>query len=134
MYEDDDSIDFKPVDKKEKPVDMHDKIDTELLKIRDKIKIMDDIKTNPPVPGEMKQIISEGVYAVDLDALLSAQLSDCPATVNPMIIDHAVRTAVDIKNTYKPEKRLPEFNFIWILVLIVGLGMVFLFARMFGVF
>lgn len=128
MYEDDDSIDFKPVDQEK---DMHDKIDTELLKIRDRIKIMDDVKTKPPIPGEMTQTIPEGVYAVDLDTLLSAQINDCPATVIPMLIDHGVRTAVDIKQTYKPKKRVLDFQYWWVIFLIIGLMGVLLIGSMF---
>ena len=116
---------FKP---KEKDVattttvdDVHSKLDEKLMEIKDGVKLVDDVKNNPPQPGEMLTEIPEGSYAVDLDTLLSAQLVECPAFVNPMIIDHAVRTAVDIKDTYKPEKRLPNFNYMWIIVLIIGL-------------
>jgi len=85
--------------------DVHSKIDEELFKIRDKVKIIDDIKTNPPPPGAVGVTLEKGVHEIDLSTLLSSQIVDCPGTVIPMLIDHGVRTAVDIKDTYKPERR-----------------------------
>ena len=103
--------------------------------IRDKIQLMDNIKNNPPRPGEMKQTIAEGVYEIDLDALLAAQINDCPATVIPMLIDHGVRTAVDIKQTYKPEKRILDFQYWWVIFLAIGLlGALWIGLSMLGVF
>ena len=129
----DDKFSFKPGKK-----DVHDDIDTELksLQKRDKIQLVTDVKEKPPKPGEMKVEIKDGeVYAIDLNALLLAQLSDCPATVIPMLIDHGVRTAVDIKKAYNPEKRHLDFQYWWLIFLIIGLGGAVLFAdMMFGLF
>lgn len=111
---------------------IHDDIDKALMKLetRDKIKVLSEIKESPPKPNYMKTNIDGNIYAIDLNVLLQAQIADCPATVIPMLIDHAVRTAVDIKDTYKPEKRILDFTWIWLLILIIGLGIVFLVMNM----
>jgi len=130
------SIDEEPV-KKEKPVgrDIDKEVDKELLKIRDKIKLVDDVKTNPPRPGEMLTPIPEGTYAIDLNTLLAAQLVDAPGTVIPMLIDHGVRTAVDIKDTYKPERRVLDFQYWWVIFLVIGMiAMVFILNMIFKIF
>lgn len=97
--------------------------------VRDKIQLTNKVKTNLSPTGALETQVPDGVYAVDCNALLRAQISDCPSTVIPMLIDHGIRTAVDIRNTYRPEKRLPSFNLIWLLLLIVGFGIFILFAN-----
>jgi len=115
-----DDVSFKPKPEK----DIHSEIDEKLLGLhnRDKIKLLNEVKENPPEPGEMEVEIKEGIYAIDLNTLLAAQLSDCPATVIPMLIDHGVRTAVDIKDTYRAEKRKLAFEYWWVIFLIIGMG------------
>jgi len=125
-----DEWNLKPKPKME---DIDETVDKEMLRVRDKIQLMDEVKRNPPLPGEMNQSIKDDIYEIDLDTLLAAQLNDCPATVIPMLIDHGVRTAVDIKNTYKPERRILDFQYWWIIFLIVGLVGVLMVANMFGV-
>jgi len=125
-----DEAEFRPI-VDEKPRDIHSEIDTEIFKIRDKVRLVDEAKKHPPKPGVMKTEIPDGVYAIDLNALLAAQLSDCPATIIPMLIDHGVRTAVDIKETYKPEKRIMDFNYWWVIAVIIGSPVVLLIANMF---
>ena len=113
-----DEISFKP------DADIHDEISSKLDDIKtkdkiDKIKLRNKIANEPPDKNVMSVNIEEGVYQIDLRALLDAQIADCPATVIPMLIDHGVRTAVDIKDTYKPEKRTLRFEYWWILVLMI---------------
>jgi len=122
----DDDVSFKPVE----PQDIDTRVDESLKKIRDKIKLKDDIKNNPPEKGKMLTQIPPGTYAIDLNALLNAQITNCPGTVIPMLIDHGVRTAVDIKETYKPEKRNIEFKWLWAVVLVLGLMIVVYFSGM----
>lgn len=129
----DDTPVFRPVDKELPQIESE--IDTKLLEIRDKIKIQDDIKQNPPKKGELSVEVPEGYYSIDLRSLLLAQLSDCPSTVIPMLIDHGVRTAVDIKEAYKPEKRTIPFHYWWVLILFIGIMVIVYFGlSMFGVF
>ena len=120
------SFEFIPSGKPSKSVGSE--IDKHMDEIRDKIKLADEVKQHPPEKDVMKEVIGEGVYAVDLNCLLMAQLSDCPATVIPMLIDHAVRTNIDIKEAYKAKKRLPSFNFVWLIILLFGLiaGLLFM--------
>jgi len=132
MPKEDEDVSFKPVEPEK---DIHTKVDERLQKVRDKMKLLDDIKNDPPPPGTMKTVIPPGSYAVDLNALLAAQISDCPATVIPMLIDHGVRTAVDIKDTYRTEKRHLDFQYWWVIFLVIGLFAVIYFANMiFGIF
>jgi len=123
---------FKP--KKQIGGSIEEQIDEELKSLhnRDKIKLMNNVKEKPPEQGDMTVSFEEGVYQVDLRTLLNAQISDCPATVIPMLIDHGVRTAVDIKDTYKPEKRFVRFEYWWIIFLILGFGIGFLVLNMLG--
>jgi hypothetical protein len=124
-------ISFKPKHQE----DINSRVDNELLRIRDRIKLVDDIKKNPPKPGVLNIDIPDGTYEIDLNTLLAAQITDCPATIIPMLIDHGVRTAVDIKETYKPEKRMLDFSYWWLIVLIIGLVAIVMIANMiFGIF
>jgi len=118
-----------------KPTNIEEKVDEEIKQLTDKIKTRIEIENNPPIPGEMKTEIPEGTYAVDLNTLLSAQIVDCPSTVIPMLIDHGVRTAVDIKETYKPEKRVLDFQYWWVIFLVIGLfALLWVANMMFGIF
>ena len=118
-----------------KPTNIEEKVDEELKQLTDKIKIRTNIENNPPIPGEMKTEIPEGQYAIDLNTLLAAQIVDCPSTVIPMLIDHGVRTAVDIKETYKPEKRVLDFQYWWVIFMVIGLfALLWIANMMFGIF
>ena len=135
---DDDYNPFKPVDKNHiEKGNVEDEIDRKLMDLRenDKIKLMNEVQKSPPEPKDMEVELPDDVYRIDLRTLLNAQLSDCPSTVIPMLIDHAVRTAVDIKDTYRPERRLPQFEYMWVIFLIIGLGAGFIILNwMFGIF
>lgn len=131
----DDVIDFKPVKD-----DVEGEIDKSIKRkkpmkfaVEDRIRIAHEIKSNPPRPGFMKVDVPPAIYSIDLNTDAHWWFNHV-CTVFPLLLDQGIRTHVDIKDSFKPKKRLPDFNFIWILILIVGLGMVFLMARMFGVF
>lgn len=121
-----DDVSFKPI---EKP-DINTKVDETIQRVRDKLKLQEDIKNKPPEKGEMTTVIPPGTYAIDLNALVNAQIVNCPGTVIPMLIDHGVRTAVDIKETYKPEKRIISFKWLWAVVLFLGVMVVTYFSGM----
>lgn len=105
------------------------------LETRDKIRLMDEIKRHPPKPGYDGVKLDEDLYAIDLHTLYNAQLSDRPSTVNPMIVDHAVRTAVSKRQAYRPEKRELGFAYWWVIFLVIGIiGMVWLGGSMFGLY
>lgn len=125
-----DELSFKPSSKLGKPDGIDDKVDEKLKEIGDKIQLTNKAEKNPPEPGEMKVELKPGLYEVDLNTLLNAQLSDCPATVIPMLIDHGVRTAVDIKNVYRPEKRYLGFQYWWVIFLAIGFVCVLMLGNM----
>lgn len=105
------------------------------LETRDKIKLMDEVKRHPPKPGYDGVKLDDDLYAIDLHCLYNAQLSDRPSTVNPMIVDHAVRTAVSKKQAYRPERRELGFAYWWVIFLVIGIiGMVWLGGSMFGLY
>jgi len=144
---DDDDFSFKPKQPNDKGDDLgfrpkrdvsgeiDKKINGNVHAVRDKLKLLNDVRENPPKKGVMETRVEEGLYAIDLRALLDAQLTDCPATVIPMLIDHGVRTAVDIKDTYRPEKRILPFEYWWIIFLIIGIGGgILLLQMLFGIF
>jgi len=102
------------------------------------------IKDNPPKPGYMKVelfeekgpneepvIVSKSgndgkekkfkhspFFAVDLNTLIQANIAAVPSNVVPQLIDQAQRLAVEKKLTFKPEKRMKEFNYWWIVFIL----------------
>jgi len=119
---------------KEPTKDIDDDID-KALETRDRIRLMDEVKRHPPKPGYDEVKLEPGMYAIDLHTLYNAQLSDRPSTVNPMIVDHAVRTALSKKQAYRPEKRVLPFAYWWVIFLIIGIfGFFWLGGSMFGLF
>jgi len=99
------------------------------------------VKRNLPKPGYMKVelhkekdetgqplIVSKSkdkeikhgpFYVVDLNVALMANIAACPSNVVPMLIDQAQRLAVDKMKTFKPEKRAKEFNYWWIVFILL---------------
>jgi len=86
----------------------------------DRIRIANEIKTNPPIPGYMKVDVSPAIYSIDLNTDAHWWFNHV-CTVFPLLLDQGIRTHVDIKDSFKPDKRLPDFNFMWILILIIGI-------------
>jgi len=86
----------------------------------DRIRIANEIKTNPPIPGYMKVDVSPAIYSIDLNTDAHWWFNHV-STVFPLLLDQGIRTHVDIKDSFKPDKRLPDFNFMWILILIIGI-------------
>jgi len=118
---------FKPEDPVEK------KVDLKLAQIQDKIKTIEEMKVNPVKPGYGSVDIPPGKYAVDLNALFNGQISDCPGTVIPMLIDQAVRVNLDKRESYKPEKRSLDFKYWWVIFLMIGIiAMAYVAMMMFG--
>jgi hypothetical protein len=111
---------------------IHDDIDDALRNImnKDKIQLVNEVIVHPPLNDYMKEEVPPGVYALDLRTALNAQLSDRPASVNPMIVDHACRAAVNRRDAYKSEKRKLPFQYWWLLLLLIGGGVILLFVMM----
>ena len=105
--------------------DIHKKIDEALQtgKIKsteDRVKFAHDIKQNPPKSGYMKVDVKPGIYSIDLNIDAHWWFSHV-CTVFPLLLDQAKRTHVDIKDSFKHEKRLPDFNYAFMFFLIIGL-------------
>jgi hypothetical protein len=95
----------------------------------DRIRIANEIKNNPPVPGYMKVDVPPGVYSIDLNTDAHWWFNHA-CTVFPFLFDQGIRTHVDIKDSFKPEKRMPDFNFMWILILIIGIAVMVAVAKL----
>jgi len=129
----DDDIDFKP--KVEEEVDkILDKKTISEKSPGDRVRIAHEIKSNPPTPGYMQVDIKPAIYSIDLNTDAHWWFNHV-CTVFPLLLDQGIRTHVDIKDSFKPERRLPDFNFIWILILVIGIGVIaYLAMSMFGLF
>jgi hypothetical protein len=97
-----------------------DKTDIELTAI-DKIKVGHEIRTNPPNPGFMKVDVPPAIYSIDLNTDAYWWFNRI-STVFPLILNQAIRTYVDIKDSFKPEKRKIEFPYLFLLLAIVGIA------------
>lgn len=132
---DDDVIDFKPVKR-----DVNSEVDKVISRKKpvrfsaeDRVRIAHEIKSNPPEPGFMKVDVAPAVYSIDLNTDAHWWFNHV-CTVFPLLMDQGIRTHVDIKDSFKPEKRLPDFNYMWILVLIIGVAGVLGGGKMIGLF
>jgi hypothetical protein len=94
----------------------------------DRIRIANEIKTNPPEPGFMRVDIRPAIYSIDLNVDAHWWFNHV-CTVFPLLLDQGIRTHVDIKDSFKPEKRFPDFNFMWIIVLLAGIIGIFVIAK-----
>lgn len=104
------------------------------------------IKQNPPEPDYMKVecfeekddkgnpiVISKSIngekthspfFVVDLNKALMADITACPSSVGPMLIDMAQKLVELKKKAFKAEKRKNEYNWWWLvlaLLLIPGI-------------
>lgn len=109
---------FKP-----KSEDIHTEVDKLLQKriqSEDRVRIAHEIKTHPPKPGYMKTEVKPGIYSIDLNTDAHWWFNHV-CTVFPFLLDQGIRTHMDLKDSFKPKKRLPDFNYMFIVIVIVGL-------------
>jgi len=100
----------------------------------DRIKLADEIRTNPPKPGFMRVNIPPAIYSIDLNTDAHWWFHHV-CTVFPFLIDQAVRTHVDIRDSFKPEKRKLDFEYWWLLFIPIGLiAAIFLLNMVFKIF
>lgn len=97
-----------------------EKRDAELTAI-DKIKIGHEIRTNPPKPGFMKVDVQPAIYSIDLNTDAYWWFNRI-CTVFPLILNQGIRTYVDIKDSFKPEKRKIEFPYLFLILAIAGIA------------
>jgi len=86
----------------------------------DRVKLAHEIRTNPPKPGYMRVDVLPGIYSIDLNTDAHWFFHHV-CTVFPFLIDQAVRTHVDIRDSFKPEKRKLDFEYWWILFIPIGM-------------
>jgi len=97
----------------------------------DRIRMAHDIRTDPPKPGFMKVDVSPAVYSIDLNTDAHWWFNHS-CTVFPLLLDQAKRTHMDLKDSFKMEKRMPDFNFMWIFIIVIGLIGIFLGTKFMG--
>ena len=98
-------------------------------KTMDRVKLAHEIRTNPPKPGYMKVDVPPGIYSIDLNVDAHWWFHHV-CTVFPFLIDQAVRTHVDIRDSFKPEKRKLDFEYWWLLFVPIGLIVAVLLLNM----
>ena len=96
-----------------------------------RVKFAHEIKTNPPEPGFMNVDVPPAVYSIDLNIDAHWWFNHV-CTVFPLLLDQAKRTATDIKDSFKPEKRLPDFPYVFIFIVIISMIGVFVVTKVFG--
>jgi hypothetical protein len=74
--------------------------------------------------GKELKIIEDPFMTIDLNTLIQADVAACPSSVMPMLVDEYVQIALAEKKEFKPEKPKKEFNYWWILFLLMPLPMV----------
>ena len=108
--------------------------DISLKPSMDRVRIAHEIRTNPPKEGFMKVNVEPGIYSIDLNIDAHWWFNHV-CTVFPFLIDQAVRTHVDIRDSFKPEKRKLDFQYWWLLLIpilfIVGLLIMNMFFKIF---
>ena len=98
----------------------------------ERVKIANEIKTDPPNMGYMNVDVKPAVYSIDLNTDANWWFNHV-CTVFPWLMDQGIRTHVDIRDSFKPEKRHADFNLVWLLLIPIGLAGLFFALSMFGV-
>lgn len=114
--------DFRPIKEDNKE---------EFKKSVSRVKFADDIKNNPPSPGYMKIDVKPAIYSIDLNTDAHWWFTHV-CTVFPLLLDQVKRTHMDLKDSFKPERRLPDFNYMFIFIAIIGFVGVFALTKFFG--
>jgi len=83
------------------------------------------------MPGYMKVDVKPAIYSIDLNTDAHWWFSHS-CTVFPLILDQAKRTHMDLKDSFKPKRRLPDFNYMFVLFIIIGLIALFAFTKIMG--
>ena len=95
-----------------------------------RVKIANDIRTNPPEPGYMKVDVPPKIYSIDLNIDAHWWFNHV-CTVFPFLMDQAIRTHVDLKDSFKPEKRKLDFEYWWLLMIPIGIIIAVFITNMF---
>jgi hypothetical protein len=68
--------------------------------------------------GDKLQVY-DTIFDIDLAQMAEAQVSDCASTIFPMLIDETVALAVEEKKIRTLEKRKNEFQYWWVILLVL---------------
>jgi hypothetical protein len=126
--------DFSFKDKKHEEIDkvLSDFRKSDLDKpVENRMRFAHEIKKNPPKPGYMSTVVKPGIYSIDLNVDAHWWFNHV-CTVFPLLLDQGIRTHMDLKESFKPEKRLPDFNYMWIVAVVVGIIAIFGTTKVFG--
>lgn len=99
--------------------------------VENRVRFAHEIKKNPPKPGYMKTDVQPGIYSIDLNVDAHWWFNHV-CTVFPLLMDQGIRTHMDLKESFKPEKRLPDFNYMWVFVVVIGIIAIFVSTKLFG--
>jgi hypothetical protein len=118
----------KKLDKKQKKSIDEDMVEKE---VDSRIRIAHEIKNHPPKPGYMKVDVSPAIYSIDLNTDAHWFFNHV-CTVFPLLLDQAIRTHVDVRDSFKPQKRKLDFQYWWVILLPVGLILILYVLSTFG--
>ena len=111
----------------EKPTEMIPVVEEEV----DRVSFAHEIKNNPPEKGYMKVDIIPAIYSIDLNIDAHWWFNHV-CTVFPLLLDQSKRTHIDLKDSFKEQKRLPDFNYMFIFILFIGLVGIIAVTKLFG--
>lgn len=99
-----------------------------------RIRFADNIRKNPPKPGYMKVEVPPAIYSIDLNTDAHWWFTRA-CTVFPLLLDQAKRTHIDLKDSFRAEKRRLDFQYWWIIFLAIGMiGALVLLNMIFRIF
>jgi len=100
--------------------------------VKDEYGVPKVISISKDFNGKIQKIPIDPFFTVDLNALLQADITSCPSSVMPMMIDEHVQIALAENKDWKPEKVKKEFNWWWLLFFLLPVPAILLW--LFGFF
>lgn len=83
--------------------------------------------------GRVRQFKHEPFFTVDLNKQLTGDITACPSSIGPMLIDMAQKLVEIKKGAFKVDKRRSEFNWWWIVLAVLLIpGILTVVFMMFG--
>jgi len=132
--EDEPIFNFEAVKNTKKHNEVRNEVDELLnkkVKVEDRVRLAHEIKKKPPKPGFMKVDVKPAIYSIDLNTDAHWWFNHV-CTVFPLLIDQGIRTHVDLRDSYKAEKRLPDFNYMFLFIVIIGAVAMVMITKLFG--
>lgn len=106
----------------------------ELKKVKDNLDFIKTIKNNPVNPG-IGAVKAFGVEVVDVNAILKDKIWDRSIFTVDKLCKMFLKATLEQKKKYLAKKRALEFNYVWLILLIIGvpvalLILIFLLPRL----